>query len=378
MSRWPAFLVIFWISQALLETLGVGVQNIHAASMAGKRVILDETFQFWTTPEAADRTLSRIKEAGFNVYVPVVWYGAGTTWPSARAPWDANLSVQAAAGVDPLRYVIEKAHSMGIEVHPWFTVALQQANALPEFALQGQLEGGKLAIFDLHNPRFRAFIVDLIAEVVSAYDVDGINLDYIRMMGLCTNEACTREYRERYGRNLALDAAVFRVTPRLVPTLIDYQESTVTGLVREIAERIKSLKPQIVISADVHPELADYLQGQNGVEWANRGYVDVLFRMDYAKTIDIASTDAVRKRLNNPDGMTLLIGNYDLTPNGAQPRSGQWLVEAMTDIAMRWPRSGAAVYLYNQLSEDQVVSLLRWNARRAKEAPRSPASLRVQ
>jgi uncharacterized lipoprotein YddW (UPF0748 family) len=360
-----------------LVSLVVGTAQAGAMSMAGKRAIFDETFQFWTTPDAADRTLQRIKDAGFNVYVPVVWYGAGATWPSRHVHWDRHLASQAAAGVDPLRYVIEKAHALGIEVHPWFTIALRQDNLLPEFALQGQLEGGRLGIFDLHNPRFRTFITDVIAEVVSKYDVDGINLDYIRMMGLCTNEACRREYRERYGRNLEIDAAVFRVTPRLVPTLIDYQESTVTGLVRDISERIRTVKPRIVISADAHPELTDYLNGQNSVDWANRGYVDVVFRMDYAPTIDIASMNAVRKRLNNPDAVTVLIGNYDLIPAGAQPRSGRWLVETLSDIALRWPRSGAAVYLYNQLSDDQVAALARWT-RDEHDAPATPRGLRIR
>jgi uncharacterized lipoprotein YddW (UPF0748 family) len=355
----------------------VGTPQAGVTSMAGKRAIFDETFHFWTTPDAADRTLRRIKEAGFNVYVPVVWYGAGATWPSRHVHWDRNLASQAAAGVDPLRYVIEKAHALGIEVHPWFTIALRQDNLFPEFALQGQLEGGRLGIFDLHNPRFRTFITNVIAEVVSEYNVDGINLDYIRMMGLCTNDACLREYRERYGRDLAIDAAVFRVTPRLVPTLIDYQESTVTDLVRDISARVRKLKPAIVISADAHPELTDFLQGQNSVDWANRGYVDVVFRMDYSPTIDIASTNAVRRRLNSPDAVTVLIGNYDLIPAGAQPRSGRWLVETLSDIALRWPRSGAAVYLYNQLSDDQAAALARWT-RDEHDAPADPRGLRIR
>lgn len=355
----------------------VGMPYAGATSMAGKRAIFDETFQFWTTPDAADRTLQRIKEAGFNVYVPVVWYGAGATWPSRHVQWDRKLAAQAAAGVDPLRYVIERAHALGIEVHPWFTVALRQDNLLPEFALQGQLEGGRLGIFDLHNPRFRAFITEVIAEVVSSYDVDGINLDYIRMMGLCTNDTCLREYRERYGRDLTIDAAVFRVTPRLVPTLIDYQEATVTDLVRDISARVRKLKPAIVISADAHPDLTDFLQGQNSVDWANRGYVDVVFRMDYAQMIDVTSTNAVRRRLNSPDSVTVLIGNYDLIPAGAQPRSGRWLVETLADIARRWPLSGTAVYLYNQLSDDQVAALARWT-RDERDEPAGPSNLRIR
>ena len=374
MRRWMVVALLVGIG---LVSPGAGTSHAGATPMAGKRAIFDETFQFWTTPDAADRTLQRIKKAGFNVYVPVVWYGAGATWPSRHVQWDRNLAAQAAVGLDPLRYVIARAHALGIEVHPWFTIALRQDNLLPEFALQGQLEGGRLGIFDLHNPRFRTFITDVIAEVVSNYDVDGVNLDYIRMMGLCTNDSCLREYRERYGRDLAVDAAVFRVTPRLVPTLIDYQESTVTELVRDISVRVRKLKPAIVISADAHPELTDVLQGQNSVDWANRGYVDVVFRMDYAPTIDIASTNAVRRRLKSPDAVTVLIGNYDLIPDGAKPRSGQWVVETLADIATRWPRSGTAVYLYNQLSDEQAAALARWMGGE-HDAPAGPGNLQIR
>lgn len=370
----------------LVLTCAIGLLPCHtetaavaAVTMNGKRVILDETFQFWVTKEAADQTLARIKTAGFNVYVPVVWYGGGTTWPSSLAPRDPRVLEAMSDGFDPLGYVISKAHSMGIEVHPWFTVALRQFDLLPQFALEGQLEGGRLGIFDLHNPGFRSLIVDLIAEVVSTYKVDGINLDYVRMMGLCTHEACRKEYRAKYGRDLTVDAVTFLTAPQLVPTLIDYQESTVTGLVRAISERTRKIKPQVVISADAHPELVDYLQGQNSVDWANRGYIDVLFRMDYNAVIDYASTDLVRTRLATPDCLTVLVGNYDFIPDGAQPRSGQWLVKTISGLASRWPRTGAAVYLYNQLSDEQVEALRQWDMRKSSKRTLSPPTgLRAQ
>ena len=349
-----------------LTAVAAGAQHPQGAAsgpMSGKRVIFDETFQFWTTRGAADHTLNRIKEAGFTVYVPVVWYGAGTTWPSRHAPWDPTVAKQAAAGFDPLGYVIAKAHSLGIEVHPWFTVALRRSDIFPDLALQGVFERGELGIFDIHNPRFRALITDLIVEVVRNYDVDGINLDYIRAMGLCLNIACRNEYRGRYHRDLETDAALFRVAPRLVPSLIEYQESTVTGLVRQISGEVRAVKPTVPISADAFPELTDYLNGQNSIEWVNRGDVDVLFRMDYAQNIDYASTDSVRARLKSPDRLTVIAGNYDLVSNGAVPRSGRWLVQTMREMTARWPRSGVALYLYNQLSDEQVEALKRDNRR---------------
>jgi len=373
-ALWLAFMMAAGPSSANAQP----PQGVAGGPMAGKRAILDETFQFWTTREAADRTLGRIKEAGFNVYVPVVWYGAGTTWPSRLAPWDPSLTAQSMTGSDPLRYVIERAHSMGIEVHPWFTVVLRRSDLSPDFALQGVLEGGKLGMFDVHNPHFRSWITDLIVEVASRYDVDGINLDYIRAMGLCHTSACRAEYRARYKRDLEMDALMFRVAPRTVPSLIEYQESAVTDLVREIAEAVRAVKPRVVISADAHPDLTDYLNGQNSVEWVNRGYIDALFRMDYDKSINYSGTEAVRSRLKNPDRLTIIAGNYDLVPEGALPRSGRWLVDTLQGIASRWPQSGVALYLYNQLSDEQVEALKFFDRRRPANDVAAPRDVQVR
>lgn len=379
MSRLAIVLCLAFMAAAgPLSANAQSPQGIAGGPMAGKRAILDETFQFWTTREAADRTLSRIKEAGFNVYIPVVWYGAGTTWPSRLAPWDPALTAQAATGFDPLSYVIEKAHALGIEVHPWFTVVLRRSDLFPEFALQGVLEGGKLGIFDIHNPRFRSWITDLIVEVVSNYDVDGVNLDYIRAMGMCRTTACGAEYHARYQRDLEKDALLFRVAPRMVPSLIEYQESAVTGLVRKIAGAIRAVKPRVVISADAYPDLTDYLNGQNSVEWVNRGYIDVLFRMDYDKSINGTATEAVRSRLKNPDRLTIIAGNYDLVQEGALPRSGRWLVDTLQAIASRWPQSGVALYLYNQLSDEQVEALRFFDRRRPAADLAAPGDVQIR
>ena len=166
------------IALLVFPITALGTETVHPtrhpaeAPMEGKRVMFDETFQFWTTREAADRTLRRIKEAGFTVYVPVVWYGAGSTWPSKLAPWDPAVAEQGRRGFDPLRYVIDRAHSMGIEVHAWFTVALRRSDIFPGLALAGVRERGELGIFDIHNPDFRALITALIVEVARNYDVE--------------------------------------------------------------------------------------------------------------------------------------------------------------------------------------------------------------
>lgn len=130
---------------------GEDVSSHPASPFEGKRAILDGDIPSWTKKEYVDEVLSRIKRAGFNVYMPTVWQGRGTVWPSKHAPWDTKLANRHKSNFDPLRYVIEKAHEMGLEVHPWFTLTLRQSDIFPEFALPTMPQKA----FDVHNPEFR-------------------------------------------------------------------------------------------------------------------------------------------------------------------------------------------------------------------------------
>ena len=53
------------------------------------RVIFDEDMQWATSRAATDRIIATIKKAGFNVYIPCVWYGGSTLYPTRLAPMAA-------------------------------------------------------------------------------------------------------------------------------------------------------------------------------------------------------------------------------------------------------------------------------------------------
>jgi len=326
-------------------------------TFAGKRIIFEEDVLRWTSKEATDEVLARIRIAGFNVFSPIVWHGRGATWPSAYAEWDSWLKAYAKQDYDPLKYLIERAHETGIEVHPGFTLTLREGSFLPQFALPGTPEGA----WDVHMPEFRHLMANLIAEVVSRYDVDGINLDYVRAIGLCTSDFCQADYQKRYGRNLLLDTAQFKLTFGRVPTLVEYQESDVTAMVQEISQRVRAIKPNIVISADVIPLIASTDQGQNSIDWENKGIVDVLCRMDYYRNIDLDLTDKIRSRLKNPNALMIMIANMSLEEKlpGQDyfSRDGKWFADTMNTIHQRWPLTGVGVYGYRWLSDEQIVAL---------------------
>ncbi len=355
------------------------------ATFANKRAILDGEIGLWTNKDEIDRRLQRIKEAGFNVYMPAVWYGRGTTWSSRYAQWDFTLDRKVTQGHDPLRYAIVKAHELGLEVHPWFTLVLRWNEAfMPEYGLEGVTEGPHAA-FDVHNPSFHEFMINLVAEVVTHYDIDGVNLDFGRAMGLCRSTACKQEYRATYDRDLTLDSLTFKLSPKRVPTLIEYQEKSVTSLIKSITDSVRKLKPAILISADGHPDLTRYEQGQNTLDWVNRGLIDVILRMDYHPTINAIATDTSRSHMTNPKALTLLISNMahgaDLPPNQKPfARSGQWLADTIATISARWPDTGVAVYFYKYLSDEQIAALRAgpFRAERDKATPDALSMLVVK
>jgi len=111
-----------------LAAVSVGTQFAGCASTVARadgpveqesRAILDEGLN-WVTKDSAERVCARIARAGFNVFIPCVWHGRGTIWPSKLAPWDShNVRAQ---GFDPLANLLQTAERYHIEVHPWFTV----------------------------------------------------------------------------------------------------------------------------------------------------------------------------------------------------------------------------------------------------------------
>jgi len=103
---------------------------------------------------------------------------------------------------DPLAEVVEQAHAAGIEVHAWVNATTLWNSATaprsPEhaynahgFAAEGEdrwlnkrADGvervGNNSFIDPANPHAVDYVVDAITSITSSYDVDGVNLDYIR------------------------------------------------------------------------------------------------------------------------------------------------------------------------------------------------------
>jgi hypothetical protein len=352
-----------WTLSSMKKT-GVKYQLDAAGRPGEPKVIFDESPNWALTQKSTDEILSKIKKAGFNVYVPCVWHGRGTYYPSNIAHYDDRfidkINKRIKRGDDPLDYLIKKAHLLGIEVHPWFTITKREDTRYPNFYDEGTPSGA----YNVHIPKFRDFIVKLVLDVVSRYSIDGINLDYIRTMGICSSVLCKEDYNERYSSSLEVDRKL-AISKSNIPisqkmsayTRIQaWQDKAIADIVKTISQGARAIRPEIIISVDAHPIAKGNrrLDGRHSIRWANLDWINIIFNMEYSKYVDIENNIDVRQLLNNPNKLILLLGNYEKVDGITIPRE-PWLMKKYIDfIRTNWPNTGIAFYLQSMLSDEQI------------------------
>ncbi|MES2417420.1 MAG: family 10 glycosylhydrolase [Bacteroidota bacterium] len=133
--------------------------------------------------------LEQHKQMGINVIMLQIRPTADALYAKSREPWSHWLmgkqGLAPAPGYDPLAFAIKEAHFRGMELHAWFNPyrATMNAGAVtsPEHITRKRPElfytyGGQ-QLFDPGLPEVRAYIVQVILDVVKGYDIDGVHFD---------------------------------------------------------------------------------------------------------------------------------------------------------------------------------------------------------
>jgi uncharacterized lipoprotein YddW (UPF0748 family) len=115
----------------------------------------------------------------------------GAFWKSDILPWAPAVT----ASFDPLAYLCQRAHAHGIEVHAWivsFRVSSAwppsgNSHVRPEWLMveQGAMGGGPSPVggfytLDPGSPDVQEYLMSIVRELVTEYEIDGVNWDYIR------------------------------------------------------------------------------------------------------------------------------------------------------------------------------------------------------
>ncbi|MFE7359283.1 glycoside hydrolase family 10 protein [Streptomyces sp. NPDC057543] len=185
--------------------------------------------------EAVDRRL--------NAVILQVRPTADALWPSPYEPWAQYLTgVQGKdPGWDPLGTAVHEAHRRGLELHAWFNpyrvanhtdpsrlIATHPARLHPDWVLP---YGGKL-YYNPGIPEVRRFVQDAMLDAVRRYDIDAVHWDdYFYPYPVAGQVFDDDATYAKYGAGFPDKAA--------------WRRDNTDKLVRETAERIKSIKKHV-------------------------------------------------------------------------------------------------------------------------------------
>ena len=235
-------------------------------------------------------------------------------YPSRVAP-EQNPLVR---GWDPLRAAVKLAHQRGMELHAWawiFAAANQRHNQIlnqpvdylgpvlsirPDWGItdkKGNLfdysSGYKKAFFDPANPRVQNYLLSLLEEIATNYDVDGIQLDYIRYPFQDPRVNQTFGYgkssRWLFKQMTGIDPIEMKPNHPLWSHWTGFRSRQVDNFVLAASERLKEKRPDLILSAAVFPmprEERLFRLQQHWEKWVQNEWVDIIVLMTYALDTD--------------------------------------------------------------------------------------------
>jgi uncharacterized lipoprotein YddW (UPF0748 family) len=191
---------------------------------------------------------------------------------------------------DALQFTIDRAHKHNLKVYAWLTAFVATTNDLekcnfnnPWFRASNQIttdvnwqkmaytekEG---AYLDPGLPAVQNYIYNVVMDIAVNYEIDGIQLDYIRYPGQLWGY-----HPEAYAR---YENEVSEKTPE---NWQNWRNQQVTDMVKRLQRGIKSRTPQIELTAAVisDPDRAVGEYNQDWLHWLRKGYVSRVFPMNY-------------------------------------------------------------------------------------------------
>jgi len=252
--------------------------------------------QVLSSREEIGKLVDFAKRARINVIFVQVYYANRAWFPSKaadRGPYDACVKKLSA---DPLRLLITQAHGAGIGVHAWMNMLslggnkdagllkkygtgiltrnLKEKRGIEDYKIDGQyfLEPG--------DTRVREELLNVAEEIVRAYpDLDGVQFDYIRYPDQHPAYGYADMNVERFKKATGLAA----IDEKSIAWQ-DWKRAQVTELLEQLAERVRSIRQGIEISATgCMPYSRAYLEAfQDWPSWLERHLVDFITVMSYS------------------------------------------------------------------------------------------------
>lgn len=274
------------------------------------------------------KAIQRLQELNFNTLYPTVWNWGYTLYPSRVAKQEIGRSLDPTPGLqrrDILQEIVKQGHQRGMSVIPWFEFGFmapadsELANRHPTWltsrrgGTQIWQEGPHKRVWlnPLH-PEVQQFIQDLVVEIVSNYDVDGIQFDdHFGFPADFGYDTFTVDlYQREHGGQ----------TPPANPhdpVWVRWRTDKVTALMRRLFAAIKDIKPECIVSVAPNPWEFSYSDSlADWKSWEREGLIEELvlqvYRNDESHFIaELEQPEVQKARSHIPVSIGILTGLKD-------------------------------------------------------------------
>ena len=276
--------------------------------------------------EKTKEAIADLAKLNFNTVYPTVWNWGYTLYPSPAAEKATGKALDPTEGLqnrDLLKEIITAARREEMAVIPWFEFGFmapadsELAKRHPQW-LTERLDGStiwwegkvhqRVWLNPLH-PEVQQFITDLLVEIVSNYDIDGIQVDdhfgYPSELGY--DELTVKLYQQEHNGQLPPEDS-------RDPDWIRWRADKITAYFETLFEAIKQANPNVIVSVSPNPQnfsLNSFLLDWH--TWERKGLIEELIVQIYRDRTDsfineLSQPELLAARENIPVGIGILSG----------------------------------------------------------------------
>ncbi len=298
-------------------------------------------------PWRVNRAMHQLSQMNFNTVYPVVWNRGHTFYPSAVAKQFTGRAQDRMLellrfGQDVLAEIVKQGNKQGLKIIPWFEygfmtppnsalarrhpdwISIRQDSTktlkevldeqqgiqnVPKFIRNG-LVSKQVWLNPLH-PQVQLFIRNLIVEVVTKYDVAGIQLDdhFGLPVELGYDAFTVQLYKQEHqGQSPPNDP--------LNEEWMRWRANKISGFMQQIFKAVKAVKPNVIVSLSPNSQDFSYRAYlQDWQYWVQRGWVEELvvqiYRDDLKSFVEQLSQPALEvARRQIPVSVGILTGTW--------------------------------------------------------------------
>ncbi len=300
------------------------------------------------------------KKNGLNHIFVVVWNQGTTLYPSDVTQRYVGVSQdERYIGRDPLKEIIEEAHAQNIKVHAWFefgfSYAYKDSNSIwlqkyPEWAGRNNegalLQKNGFFWWSSIRPDVQQLLQELVGEVVSKYDVDGVQGDD-RMPAMpgeggydtYSVELYKKEHNGQLPPQQPFDTA-----------WIQWKADKLSTFGKNLYQSIKKIKPTCIVSwaPSIYPwSKEQYLQ--DWPTWLKEGYADYIIPQMYRYDIKAYEQLLVDLEKQIPAHLKSKVYPGILTSLGDGYQSNRALTDQMINLNRKYGYQGEVFFYFETL-----------------------------